>query len=95
MNTHSQNMLVLYLFAFFFLFSCTDYALYFPNNGASADYANIWGMPSLTQFTVCFWMKSSATNDGTPFSYVVHGQDNELIIYNYKDFRLYIGDTYR
>ncbi|XP_078379112.1 neuronal pentraxin-1-like isoform X1 [Oculina patagonica] len=75
--------------------SDNDYALYFPNNGVT-DYTNIWGMRSLTQFTVCFWMKSSDTNSrGTPFSYAVPGQDNELIIYNYKDFHLYIGGEQR
>jgi len=73
---------------------CLDYALHFPRQGVT-DYANIWGMRSLTEFTVCFWMKSSATNDGTPFSYAVQGQDNELIIYNHGDFYLYIGGESR
>ncbi|KAL9965278.1 hypothetical protein ACROYT_G029053 [Oculina patagonica] len=58
----------------------SDYALYFPNKGVT-DYVNIWGMRSLTQFTVCFWMKSSDTNQGTPFSYAVPGRNNELLFY--------------
>jgi len=36
-------------------------------------------------------MKSSATNYGTPFSYAVTGEDNELLLYNYKDFHVYIN----
>ena len=48
-------------------------------------------MPSLNVFTVCFWMKSSASNKGTPFSYAVQGEDNELLLFNYKDFDLRIG----
>lgn len=59
------------------------------------DYANIWGMLWLRKFTVCFWMKSSCNNYGTPFSYAVPGQANELLVYNYKDFHLYIGGTAR
>jgi len=72
----------------------TDYALHFPNKGVS-DYANIWGMRSLTQFTMCLWMKSSATNYGTPFSYAVPGEDNELLLYNYKDFHVFINGLRR
>ena len=37
-------------------------------------------MPSLTQFTVCLWVKTNATNDGTPFSYAVPGEHNEIAI---------------
>jgi len=77
----------------FLIFSWTGYALYFPRQGVT-DYANLRGMRSLTQFTVCFWMKSSASNTGTAFSYAVPRQANELLIYNYNDFRLYIGDTF-
>lgn len=52
------------------------------------------GLPDLMQFTLCFWMKSSDTkNEGTPFSYSVHGEDNELLIYNYKSFRLGINGS--
>lgn len=59
--------------------SLSDYALHFPNKGTS-DYVNIWGMPSLTQFTVCLWVRTNATTDGTPFSYAVPGEHNEIAI---------------
>lgn len=71
-----------------------DYALYFPSRDVST-YANIWGMPSLKRFTICFWMKSSASNDGTPFSYNVAGRDNELMIFKYGDFHIWIGGDER
>ena len=48
-------------------------------------------MSSLSAFNVCFWMKSSGTKEGVPFSYAVPGQDNELLLANYKDFGLRIG----
>ncbi|XP_078379429.1 neuronal pentraxin-1-like [Oculina patagonica] len=75
-------------------YSEKNYALHFPSRGVT-DYANIWGMRSLTQFTVCFWMKSSATNEGVPFSYAVPGQQNELLIYDHTYFRLNIGNHWR
>lgn len=47
-------------------FLCSDFACHFPRKRVS-DYANVWGMRSLRQFTVCFWMKSSDRNNyGTP-----------------------------
>ena len=56
-----------------FLSGLTDYALNFPTGGVS-DFVNIWGMLSLTQWTVCLWMKTLDTsNEGTPFSYAVPG----------------------
>lgn len=56
------------------------------------NYAQVWNMPSLSAFTVCFWMKSSGTNAGTPFSCVVEGEDNhELLLINYDNFKLLIG----
>ena len=76
--------------SFLSFFSWTGYGLYFPQQGVT-DYTNIWGMASLTQFTVCLWMKSSATNEGTAFSYAVPGQNNELFIENYGDFVLYVA----
>ena len=52
----------------------------------------VGGLPDLTQFTVCLWMKSNDTeNTGTPLSYSVKEEDNELLIYNYKSFRLDVG----
>ena len=69
---------------------CLDYALEFPSAGVT-NYVNIRGMRSLTQFTLCFCMKSSDTsNDGTPFSYAVPGEDNELLVFNYKAFKVFI-----
>ena len=51
-------------------------------------------MPSLTELTVCSWMKSSdRKNDGTVFSYAVPGMDNEFIIYNYKNFQIFVNST--
>jgi len=71
--------------------SLSDYAINFPSTGVTGNFVNIWGMPSLTQFTVCLWMKSSDTIKlGTPFSYAVPGSDNELLIYNYKSFHIWI-----
>ena len=49
-------------------------------------------MPSLTELTVCSWMKSSdVKNDGTVFSYGVPGNGNEIIIYNYKNFHIFVN----
>ena len=73
---------------------CLDYALHFPRQGVT-DYAIIWGMRSLTEFTVCLWMKSSAKNQGVPFSYAVHGEHNELLILDHRDFYLLIGGKWR
>ncbi|XP_068679510.1 neuronal pentraxin-2-like [Montipora foliosa] len=75
-------------------YSSNDYALQFSTTGVS-DYVNIWGMPGLSQFTVCLWMKSSSSNEGTPFSYAVNGQENELLLYNYGSFELCIGGQCR
>lgn len=70
-----------------------SYALYFRNKDVSS-YANIWGMPSLTAFTICFWMNS---NDGstadTTLSYSVPGQNNEIIIETYGKLRVVVGDV--
>ena len=74
------------------IFPWTDYALHFPQEGVT-DYVNVWGMRDLTQFTVCFWMNSSATNDGTPFSYALPDSRNEVLIEDYNAFILYIEGT--
>ena len=74
-----------------------DYALDFIDQGVS-DFANIWGMSSLTQFTVCLWMKSSdPSHHGTLFSYAVTGSDDELAIedYNAEFYRLSINGARR
>ena len=69
----------------FILSSCLDYAIEFPNANDEAyviiNPAN--KMPSLTQLTVCLWMKSTATGYGSPFSYAVPQADNEILIWAY------------
>ncbi|XP_078363951.1 neuronal pentraxin-1-like [Oculina patagonica] len=94
---------MLVLFAYIGLFAArvyanecplTDYALEFPNKDVT-DYVHIWGMPNLTEFTVCFWMKSSDNDHGTPFSYAVLDQSNELLIIGYDSFNVRIGNTLR
>ena len=70
----------------------TDYALEFPLKNVT-DYVHIWGMPNLTEFTVCFWMKSKDPSHGTPFSYAVPDQANELLIIGYDNFNVRIGNT--
>lgn len=54
-------------------------------------------MPSLTEITCTFWMKSSdTTNYGTPVSYAVEGSDNAFLLIDYngsvKSMFLYFGD---
>jgi len=72
-------------------YSNSDYALYFPKKGKT-DYANIWGMPKLTKFTICLWMKTTEKTKGTLLSYAVPGQVDELnILYDDKGFSLVIG----
>ncbi|XP_068679818.1 neuronal pentraxin-2-like [Montipora foliosa] len=95
----TQNMFTIYASLLFGLMICAahvagyslnNYALQFSSIGVN-DYVNIWGMPSLSRFTVCLWMRSSSLNDGTPFSYAVNGQHNELLLFDYGSFSLYIG----
>ena len=74
------------------LFIFSDYTLEFPKQGV-ADYANIWGMRSLTQFTVCFWIKTTAPR-GTPFSYAsTDSLNNELLIEDQGKFALLVGNS--
>ena len=51
-------------------------------------------MRSLTAFTVCLWMSSSSSK-GSPFSYAVSGEDNELLIFYNGNFELDIGGEVR
>lgn len=77
-----------------FIFMITDYALQFPTNDVN-DYVNIWAMPSLTQFTVCLWMKSDDIfNEGASFSYAVPGTDIEILILHPRAFDFFIGEDY-
>ena len=72
------------------------YALQFPRKGTS-DYVIITrGMPNLSAVTVCLWMKTADTrNEGTPLSYVVSGGREELLLYNYRNFRVFINNHHR
>ena len=79
-----------------FDFFIPDYALNFPSRDANDGFVNIWGMPSLTQFTVCLWMKSSdTTNDGTLFSYAAPSNDNEIVLLGYTEFFFFINNAIR
>ena len=71
-----------------------DYAFNFPEKGVN-DVVKLPGMRnSLTELTLCMWMSSSAT-EGSPFSYAVSSEDNELLIDIERHFELYIGGTRR
>ncbi|XP_078367068.1 neuronal pentraxin-2-like isoform X2 [Oculina patagonica] len=70
------------------------YALLFPRKGTS-DYVITRGMPSLKAVTVCLWMKTADTgNGGTPLSYAVSGSDNDLILYDYRNFYFWVGSAH-
>lgn len=68
------------------------YALQFPQRGTS-DYVIVTrGMPNLSAVTVCLWMKTADTrNEGTLLSYAVSGATNELLLTDYRRFRIYIN----
>ena len=76
-----------------FYLAAIDNALYFTNKGED-DFVKLTGMRSLTAFTVCMWM-SSSDNEGSPFSYAVSSQANELLIYYERYFQLFIGGEKR
>lgn len=85
---------VKFLFYFFFLLVALDYAAHFPDKGVR-DFVKLSGMRnSLTQFTVCLWM-SSSSSQGSPFSYAVSGQENELLIFYNGNVVLFIGGEKR
>lgn len=47
-------------------------------------------MPSLTEITCTFWMRSSdTTNYGTPVSYAVEGSDNAFLLIDYNGSVIY------
>ena len=52
-------------------------------------------MRSLSKFTVCYWMKSTASNDGTVLSYAVPGQHNELLFFDHTNVHVYIAGDKR
>ena len=71
------------------------YALLFPRKGTS-DYVMTRRMPSLKAVTFCLWMKTADTgNEGTPLSYAVSCSDNELILYDYTNFLVWVGRGHR
>ena len=74
-NKHPIQKIIPYCFT---LCCFSDYTLEFPKQGVT-DYVQIWGMRSLTQFTVCFWLKTTLPK-GTAFSYASNGANNDLLI---------------
>ncbi len=62
--------------------------------GVVSDYVEVspfFSSPTANA-TVEFWMKSDdLVNEGTPVSYASSGSFNDLIVYNYKDFDIYIA----
>jgi len=84
---------MLKLMLFLIIFKLSDYAFHFEEEGVN-DVVKISGMRSLSAFTVCMWM-SSSDNEGSPFSYAVSSQDNELLIYYEGSFQLFIGGEER
>ena len=53
-------------------------------------------MPNLSAVTVCLWMKTADTkNEGTPLSYAVPGESNELLLIDYRNFEVYINNHRR
>ena len=60
-------------------------------NGRSSDYVDVPFSAVFSAFTIEFWMKTSdTTNTGTPISCSDGTQHNEIILFNYKSFSLYI-----
>ena len=52
-------------------------------------------MPSLKAVTLCLWMKTAdKENHGTLLCYAVSGADNELVLYDYKNFQLFVGNAH-
>lgn len=52
-------------------------------------------LPELYAFTMCLWLKSKTTaGSGTPFSYSVHGQPNEIVLleWGHNPMELLIND---
>ncbi|XP_072277205.1 neuronal pentraxin receptor [Pyxicephalus adspersus] len=52
-------------------------------------------LPELYAFTICLWLKSKTiTGSGTPFSYSVHGQPNEIVLleWGHNPMELLIND---
>ena len=72
------------------------YALQFPRKGTSDHVIITRGMPNLSAVTVCLGIKTADTrNAGTPLSYVVSGGREELLLYDYRNFRVFINNHHR
>ena len=91
-SSSSNDVLLLPL-----LYSCKDYALKFPNKGKTDYTTTTTSVPDLTKFTLCFWMKSTDQQQGSPFSYCTPSSPggNELLIFNYGSFSININDVER
>ena len=76
-------------------FTSVGFALLFPSKGTS-DYVMTRGMPSLKAVTFCLWIKTADTgNEGTPLSYSVSGNHNELLLLDYRNFLLWVDGGHR
>jgi hypothetical protein len=48
----------------------------------------------MTAVTLCSWIKTSDTqNYGTVIDYAVTGEADEMVLYDYRSIRLYIGGS--
>ncbi|XP_002732761.1 uncharacterized protein LOC100374669 [Saccoglossus kowalevskii] len=56
----------------------------------SSDVAITTPIPELTDVSACLWLKTKATNDGTPISYAISGEFNELILFDTSNLRVYV-----
>jgi len=71
-----------------------NYALLFTRKGTS-DYVITRGMPNLKAVTFCLWMKSADKgNSGTPLSYAVSAAHNELLLFDYRNLRIVVGNSW-
>lgn len=68
----------------------SQYQMDFPSAGTS-DYASLTIDRPLSALTIAFWMKSSDTSYGTPFSYAVGSMDNALSLLDYTGFVFYVN----
>ena len=75
----------------------SNFQLEFPANHSS--YVNMTDLPDLSEFTICFWMKTSdKTSPGTPLWYRVRYVNKKdyitaIALIDYQGFYVYIGDT--
>ncbi|XP_077862517.1 uncharacterized protein LOC144344465 [Saccoglossus kowalevskii] len=52
----------------------------------SSDVAITTPIPELTDVSACLWLKTNATNDGTPISYAISEEFNELLLFDTSNF---------